>query len=117
MQTEHKIMRKRLLERKGLIDPPPPKWDWNKLQAEWCEEFEQKMRNRLMMGAMRYGGLRNPNNPGRTTNFNTEQMLKRTKLYIETGNAEHLVDVANFALAEFVQQRHPKYHFKAIDRA
>ena len=75
------------------------------------------MRNRLMMGAMRYGGLRNPDNPGRTTDLNTEQMLKRTKLYIETGNAEHLVDVANFALAEFVQQRHPNYHFKAIDRA
>lgn len=118
MITEHDIMRQRLLERKGLIEPPKrePAWTWEKLQKEWSDEFEQLMRNRLFMGALRYGGLRNPNNPGAKTDLNTAQMLKRTKLYIETGNAEHLVDVANFALAEFVQQRHPNYHFKSIDR-
>lgn len=116
MRTEHKVIRERLLKKAGLVEPEPPRWDWNKLQKEWSEEFEQLMKNRLMMGALRYGGLRNPNNPGRTTDLNTQQMLKRTKLYIETGNAEHLVDVANFALAEFVQQRHPDYHFESIDR-
>ena len=116
MQTEHSIMRERLMQRAGLIEPEPPKWDLNKLRKEWSDDFEQLMRNRLMMGALRYGGLRNPSNPGRTTDLNTKQMLKRTKLYIETGNAEHLVDVANFALAEFVQKRHPKYHFESIDR-
>lgn len=118
MITEHDIMRERLLNRKGLSSKPKPDHQRTlaELEKEWSEDFERLMRNRLMMGALRYGGLRNPKNPGKTTNLNTEQILKRAQLYVETGNGEHLVDVANFALAEFVQQRHPKYHFKSIDR-
>jgi len=116
MQTEHQIIRQRLLERKGLTEPAEPKWTLENLEQEWSQEFEEHMRNRLMMGALRYGGLNNPNNKGGEYGFNIGEIVKRTGLYMRTGNAEYLADIANFALAEFVQRPHPKFHFKSIDR-
>ena len=116
MITEHDIMRRRLLERKGLHEPPEPSeqnWTPKKLEQQWSDEFEQLMRNRICMGAMRYGGMKKVIQP---YGFNTVQIRKRLELYEKTGNAEHLVDVANFALVQFVQQTHPNHHFKSIDR-
>lgn len=115
-RTNFQNMRQRLLRSAGVLEKETPKWTIQKLEHEWSDQFERLMRNRLMMGALRYGGLRTPSNPGATTDLNVNQMIQRTQRYIETGNAENLVDVANFALAEFVQQRHPKFHFESIDR-
>ena len=42
-------------------------------------------------------------------------MIKRIELYAETHNTEHLVDVANLAMMEFVEGDHPDKHFCAID--
>ncbi len=46
-------------------------------QSEWSYEFEQLCRNRLVMGALRYGKIHAPNKP----NYDrTESILKRIYL-------------------------------------
>lgn len=39
----------------------------------------------------------------------------RLKLYEETGNADYLIDVANFAMIEFIHPAHEKYHDDPTD--
>lgn len=69
-------------------------------RTEWSPRFETLMRNRLVMGALRYGRLNAPGKPqwDRVTN-----MIERLKYYRESGNTQALVDVANLALCEFVE--------------
>ena len=81
-------------------------------KTEWSEEFERLMRNRLIIGALRYGRLGATNKP-QYDRINS--MIKRLTKYQETGNKEFLVDVANICLLEFVECNHPNQHFHAID--
>ena len=81
-------------------------------QTQWSDEFEGLMRNRLVMGAFRYGTFleqkyRRHDNPA--------SILQHCEQYQKTGNAEHLVDIANLALVEFVLPSHPYFHFDSID--
>jgi hypothetical protein len=80
--------------------------------TEWSPEFEQLMRNRLIMGAIRYGRI---SAPGKPQLDRVNSMFKRLAKYTETGNTEFLVDVANICLLEFVEGNHPKKHFHSID--
>ena len=81
-------------------------------ESEWSPEFEQYMRNRLMMGALRYGRLRIEGKP----HYNRVHRLRECLIdYEATGNLECLVDVANLALVEFVEGKHAQRHFKAVD--
>lgn len=82
-------------------------------ETEWCSVFERLMRNRLLMGAYRYGLLYDRERP--PMNY-VKSIRKRAKLYWKTGNQEYLVDIANFALLEFVRKNcHPNPFFSAID--
>jgi len=82
-------------------------------KTEWSKRFEHLMRNRLLVGYYRYGLLHTKNKP--------HDWISRAKMqldkYVETGNTECLVDVANFMMTEFVQGHHPNKHFRAMDRA
>lgn len=80
--------------------------------SEWSPEFEKLMRNRMLMGAFRYGKLHEPSNK---THKRIESAIRRLNKYLETGNDELLVDVANLCLCEFEVGKHPKKHFKSID--
>ena len=81
-------------------------------KTEWSPEFEKLMRNRLLMGAYRYGLLRASGKP----QYDRIRSAKdRLDAYISTGNLEHLVDVANMMLPEFVEGKHPLRHFTASD--
>jgi hypothetical protein len=42
-------------------------------------------------------------------------LRKRLDRYLETGNTEYLIDVANFAMIEFLRPRHPAAHFTPED--
>lgn len=42
-----------------------------------------------------------------------KSLEERVDLYKRTGNREWLVDVANFAMIEFMYPRHPEAHFRA----
>jgi len=80
--------------------------------TEWSRPFETLMRNRLVLGSIRYGKLGASKKP----KYNrVASIIKRIEFYKDTGNKEHLVDVANLCLCEFVECTHPKAHFKALD--
>lgn len=111
--TNFEWMRKRLLDRKGIFDPPKQLPDFATLQrTQWSSRFETLMRNRLLMGAFRYGLL------GRQDlKYDAASDAKRRiDLYLHSGNTEHLVDAANMCLVEFVLGKHPTKHFEATDR-
>jgi len=98
----------------GLPDEEPKKViSYDELKkSEWSDEFEQLMRNRLMMGALRYGLIKAPGKP----RYNrVDSIRKRLFDYQYTGNKELLVDCANLCLLEFVECYHPDQHFNAID--
>jgi len=106
--TDH--LRKSILSHSGYIERMP---DLESLkQTEWCPEFEQAMRQRLLMGSFRYGRIKEE---GKLKFDRLTDIKKRLELYEQTGNDEILVDIANLALMEFVEGNHPKKHFKTID--
>ena len=80
--------------------------------SEWSAEFEQAMRNRLIMGALRHGPI---GAPGKPRYDRVESMTRRLALYAADGNREHLVDVSNLALLEFVEGTHPNGHWAPTD--
>ena len=80
--------------------------------TEWNVDFETLMRNRLIMGALRYGRIGAKNKPKYDR---VSSMIKRLTKFQESGNKEFLVDVANLCLLEFVECHHPKQHFSSID--
>ena len=105
--TEH--IRHHLLARAGVINTP----SLSELQeTEWSRSFEMYMRNRLIIGALRYGCL---HASGKLKYDRITSIIKRVTEYKKTGNLEHLVDIANLALLEFEEGEHPKRHFTGID--
>jgi len=81
-------------------------------KSEWDDQFEQLMRNRLVLGAFRYGLFCNPDKFAFRI---VESMRARLDLYERDANLEHLVDVANLALVEFVAGRRRGLHVSAQD--
>lgn len=93
-----------------LGDRPP----LEELKAtQWIPQFETYMRNRLVMGALRYETFMEKRR------HNTYEIIKsinrRLKLYEETGNQEHLVDCANLLMIEYECPTHPSPHFTALE--
>jgi hypothetical protein len=80
--------------------------------SEWSPEFERLMRNRLLMGAFRYGRL---NAQGKPDYDRIEAAIRLLKDYQRTGNQEDLVDASNCCLLEFEEGSHPLKHFGARD--
>ena len=107
-------MRDRLHAQAGIFPTPKPSIrtlaDLEKTQ--WSPYFEQLMRNRLIMGAMRYGILGSKSKP--LYNM-VASMETRLSSYKETGNLELLVDIANLCLVEFIEGKHPKRHWQPED--
>ncbi len=97
----------------GLPEIEEPHFDIDKLrETEWSPRFERFMRNRLVVGAFRYGLINAPNK----RQWDRMGRIKvECDLYAEDGNLERLVDIANMCLLEFEEGKHPKRHFKALD--
>lgn len=111
----HDILRQRLLLRAGLAEKPQPKFSLTSLmETEWSPQFEFLMRNRLIMGAFRYGLLSEKRKKGKKWDL-LEPIRKKVEKYEETGNVEYLVDAANYCLLAFECDDHPLKHFKALD--
>ena len=80
--------------------------------TQWNPKFEKYMRNRLIMGGIRY----HPFDDSRQMQWNFMQGLyKSIGQYEVTGNTEFLVDCANYCLLEFTFGTHPKKHWHAND--
>jgi hypothetical protein len=87
--------------------------DLPKLKKEaWSKTFERLMRNRLVLGSIRYGGV---HDRCCSKQNRVASIEKRIAAYKETGNTEHLVDIANLCMVEFVIGKHPQKHFATID--
>lgn len=114
MKHIHDILRERLLSTVEAAEAAESLvFDLDALrESEWSTRFETLMRNRLLMGAFRYGKL---HEPGKPTFDRVEYMKVKLDRYVETGNIEALVDVANLALLEFEEGQHPKRHFESLD--
>jgi hypothetical protein len=85
-------------------------------KSEWSTKFEQLMRNRLIMGAIRYGVMGHGSIPkGKPKYDRVASIKKRLQFYEDTGNAEWLVDIANMALLMFEERPHPNFHFDSVD--
>ena len=116
----HAILRNRLLAAAGIFPTPfhPITKDEAKKKltalehTEWSLEFERLMRNRLLMGSFRYGKFGSENK----VNYDSVgSAIIRLRSFQATGNLEHLVDVANLCLVEYVEGHHPLRHFNAAD--
>lgn len=105
-------IRAHALEAVGYVERLPPPAEL--AATEWSSDFERYMRNRMIQGAFRYGRF---DAEGKGQTDNCAGMIKRLALYLDTGNTEHLVDVANIAMIEFVHGVHPLKHFAALDDA
>lgn len=68
------------------------------VESEWSPTFEQLMRNRLIIGAVRYGLLKDPRKRGWDR---MSRILVEVEAYREDRNKERLVDIANMCLLEF----------------
>lgn len=100
------------IEETDLDQKPKPVSFSSLKQSEWSVDFEKLMRNRLVVGAYRYGLI---GTTGKSKYDRVASMVKRLTKYQESGNKEFLVDVANLCLLEFVECHHPTAHFKSID--
>lgn len=79
------------------------------LKTEYSKEFDKLRQNRMVVSYYKYGAL--ANNYGECLIDAIENLEIRLNKYKETGNKEFLVDVANFAMIEFMYPKHEKAHF------
>ena len=82
------------------------------MEPQWSRDFESLMRNRLVVGALRYGLLGESKKPAYDRIAAMRKYLDR---YEATGNTEILVDLSNVAMLEFVEGTHINRHFKSTD--
>ncbi len=115
MKTQTQHIREHLLACLGYTAPAVRMPSLSQLTAtEWSPRFEQLMRNRLLMGAFRYGQFAD----GAETKAPYDlvgAVRRKIGSYAETGNTEYLVDAANYLLLEFEFGQHPSRHFHARD--
>lgn len=73
------------------------------LRTERSPEFEELRLQRMIMGAFRYGLL---GAEGKPQWDRAADMIRRLDRYKQDGNAEHLIDIANLCMLEFVEGTH-----------
>lgn len=87
---------------------------WSKAipASEFSEPFAQGMADRMAVSYCKYGAVAEAY-PSRLDAI--ASLRKRLDRYEADGNTEWLMDVANFAMIEFMHPRHPRAHFRATD--
>jgi hypothetical protein len=81
-------------------------------ETEFDPKFCQGMANRMSVSYHKYGQV----SDGYPTKFSAiESLQQRINTYIETGNTEYLIDVANFAMIEFMHPSLTNAFFEGTD--
>jgi hypothetical protein len=80
--------------------------------SEISREFVQGMADRMVVSFYKYGAVADAY-PHKVDAI--ESLKKRLERYVETGNTEWLMDVANFAMIEFMRPRHAEAHYAPTD--
>ncbi len=69
-------------------------------KTEWSAEFERFRKNRMIMGAFRYGLIKDQD----FDNYDlTKEISRRLAAYESTGNLDYLFDIANVAMLEYIK--------------
>lgn len=68
--------------------------------------FAQTMLNRIYVGQLRYGS------PDRKKRY-ASRLYKEVEAYRSTGNAEHLLNITNYCVLEWIAPEHKLHHFDA----
>ena len=113
MPTVTELIRRHLSERVGGYWPDPKPGLDELRDRRWVPEFERLMRDRLIMGAFRYECEDLREAPKRAFD-NVPSMRVRLAKYEETGDLEHLVDVANLCMLEFRLGRARRDRFRYL---
>lgn len=108
MKHTHDVLRDRILLRLGIEKSKQFKIE-DLRKSEWSNEFETFMRNRLIMGAFRYGLI----TESKKTWDRIGYMERKIEAYRKTGNTEALVDIANLCMLEYMES--DKGKFRALD--
>lgn len=82
------------------------------LKTEFSERFVEHMKNAMMVSFYKYGPVADAY-PDKVDAV--ASLMDRLRKYTAEGNTEFLVDVANFAMIEFMCPRHPSAHFRGTD--
>lgn len=83
------------------------------LATETSRRFHDLMDAAMLVSFYKYG----PVAEGYPERVNAIESLKlRLDKYAATGNAEYLVDVANFAMIEFMHPKHEQAFYQATDK-
>ncbi len=99
----------------SMSKPKPAKFELllsSDTESEVSHPFLQGMVNRMMVSFHKYGGVAMAY-PKRVNAIDSLQ--QRVDKYADTGNTEFLIDVANFAMIEFMHPAHPHAFFEATD--
>jgi hypothetical protein len=80
--------------------------------SEFSERFTQGMADRMSVSFCKYGRVAEAY-PARVDAI--ASLKARLEKYEQTGNTEWLMDVANFAMIEYMHPRHNRAHFRATD--
>lgn len=79
------------------------------LRTEFCPEFVKLMQDAMCNSYFKYGPVKD----GYPDKVNAiESLEERLRQFKMTGNIEFLVDVANFAMIEFMFPAHPEAYYQ-----
>ena len=79
------------------------------LSREYSQEFDKLRQNRMITSFYKYGPI--SENYGNKLINCMANLEKRLEMYKKEGNIEYLIDVANFAMIEFMFPQHGDAHF------
>ena len=82
------------------------------LKTEFSDPFVVHMQQAMAVSFYKYGAIAE-GFPHKVDAIGS--LMARLREYAKTGNTEWLVDVANFAMIEFMLPKHPDAHFVGTD--
>lgn len=81
-------------------------------ETEVSREFHERMDKSMTVSFHKYGPVKEAY-PHKVNAI--ASLEKRLRLYKDTGNADYLIDIANFAMIEFMLPAHESFHDKPTD--
>lgn len=81
-------------------------------KSEYCNKFWLRMKNSMEVSFHKYGPVKKAY-PHKVNAI--ASLKKRLFLYEETGNADYLIDIGNFAMIEFMAPAHEEFHDEPTD--
>lgn len=82
------------------------------LRTEFSNDFVEGMRKRMAISFHKYGPIANAY-PSKVHAILS--LKQRIEMYEQTHNTEYLMDIANFAMIEFMYPRYNDAHFTPTD--